>query len=270
MARYADTSDMSELERELELEMEGDEEAGVEQELDEEWEAEESDEEFEDIEGESESDFAERFYELSQREFESETELDNSLNELFTEMERDLFWGKIKKGFNRLKKKGLGKLLQKGLKVAAGRFPQLKVLQGITDLAKGDLTGMLKSAAKVALSAHPAGAVALPALKALGFESAEDPERNREAWNNYVEVAREAYDNLAENFTENADNPLEASRLAGNAFQNAVKRVQSKISGVSRGLSSMGAGTKKRIVHLAAGEILIIRLASGGRVRVRG
>ncbi|MBI4523814.1 MAG: hypothetical protein HY695_08395 [Deltaproteobacteria bacterium] len=276
MAKDLNNGDMSELERELELEMEGDEgsaeEAELEQELDEEWEAEGPEEEFEDVEGESAGDFAERFYELSQREFESESEVDSSLNELFTEMERDLFWGKIRKGFQRLKRKGLGRLLQKGLKLAAGRFPHIKVLQGLTDLSKGNLTGMLKSAAKVALAAHPAGAVALPALKALGFEQAEEPERNREAWDNYVELAREAYDHLAENLTENADNPLEASRLAANAFQTALKKVQAGIPSVNaqRNTVGMGAAQGRRVINLGSGQTIFIRLASGGRIRIKG
>ena len=276
MARDLDNGDMSELERELELEMEGDEgSAEFEEELDEEWEAEGSDEEFEDVEGESTGDYAERFYELAQTGFESETEVDERLNEVFREMERDFFWGKIKSGFKRLKNKGLGKLLQKGLKFAAGKLPHLKVLQAVTDLSKGNLSGLLKSAAKAALAASPAGAVALPALNALGFEATEEPERNREAWDNYVELAREAYDHLAENLTENADNPLEASRLATNAFQTAVRRVQGKVQAKRPFVRAhrpygMGSPSPERVINLTSGQTIFIRLASGGRIRIKG
>lgn len=71
--------DMSELEREVELEME--EELVEEEELEKEFEVltelegEEPEEEFEEVE-EGTKDYAERFYELSTREFESEAEVD--------------------------------------------------------------------------------------------------------------------------------------------------------------------------------------------------
>ena len=62
--------------------------------------------------GEEAGDYAERFYELSEREYESELEVDEEVNGLLNEMERDFFFGGLKK---RLKKAGKG-LLKKGLK----------------------------------------------------------------------------------------------------------------------------------------------------------
>lgn len=265
MVRDLGDSYLSELENELELEMD-DLEFEYENELDEELDDAEFEEEFDDAEalqeefetGDEESgDYAERFYELSQMEFELESELDRELSELLGEMEREYFFGGVKRF---LKSKGKG-LLKKGLKYAAGRIPALKAIEGITQLARGNLKGSLLALAKTALAAHPAGAAALPALNALGFGT--DTEANREAWDNYVEVAREAYENLAENLNEAADDPLVANEIAKNSFRTAFKTVQSNArpAGIPRsvqGASLKGRG-RKRVVYLSPGEYLVVR-----------
>lgn len=264
MPRNNDT-DMSELEREFELEMDGDEgESEQDEELESDWEAQSDDEADEEADEEWESEpteaggYANRFYELSQREFESESELDDAVRGLVNEMERDFFfkgiWRKVKKAGQRFLKKGLGQL--------AGRLPIFKGLKAITQLARGNLKGALGSLAKsgltAALSAHPAGAAILPALKGLGFEAAESPERNREAWENYVGVAREAFNHLAENLDERAADPLEASRLASNAFQTAVQKARARVR------SGGGRGPGRR------GRTLTIRVRSGERIIIEG
>jgi hypothetical protein len=226
MARYSNESDLSELEQEFELEMDNLEFEG-ERNMDEEL----GDEEFEgtgdyeedlqrEFEGgdEENTDYAERFYELSQMEHESESDLDREVHQLLNEMEQEYFsFG----GLGKLAKKGWSYAKKKGIEYAKKRFP---ALQAITQLTRGNLKGLLASLAKTALAASPAGAVALPALSALGFESGEDSGANREAWDNYVGVCKEAFENLAENLNERADEPLEASRLATKAFQTALTR----------------------------------------------
>lgn len=264
MPRYNET-DMSELEREFELEMEGDEgESTPDEELESDWEAErandeEADEES-DEEWESESveagDYAQRFYELSQREFESESELDDDVRGLVNEMERDFFWKGWKK---RLKRVG-GRLLKRGLGQLAGRLSGFKGLQALTQAArgalKGNLGGLAKTALTAALSAHPAGAAALPALKALGFEATEDSERNREGWENYVEVAREAFDHLGRNFDERAVDPLEASRMASTALQTGLRKVQAKVASAGGGRPS--SRRRRRVIRARKGDKIVI------------
>jgi hypothetical protein len=253
-------TDISELEREFELEMdnfESDEEYKTDEEfeMDEEFEA-MSDLEIEDAtEGEYENagDYAERFYELSQRSYESVSELNEEVDGILNEMERDFFWRGAK---NFLKKKAKG-LVSKGLKFAAGQIPAFKALQGITQLTRGNLKGFLGSLANAGLaSAIPGGAAILPALKTLGVSPGGEMER--EAWDNFVEVSREAYQNLAQNLHENADNPLEASRLANNAFQTAVKKVQSRVQ-ATRSPRGAGAGRRRRVIYLGPDEELVIR-----------
>jgi hypothetical protein len=267
MVRSLNDTDMSEMEREFELEM-GDDyettedsEAVEDQELDEELGEEseslsEFDEELESVEEES-GGFADRLNELSQREYESESEVDQELNAVLNEMEQDFFFGGLKK---KLKSAGKG-LLQKGLKFAAGQIPALQAFKGLTQLSRGNLKGFLGSLAKTAItSAIPGAAVALPALKALGFNPLGDSEANRNAWSNYVEVSREAYDHLAANLHENADNPLEASRLATNAFQTALKRVQSRVpSARPAGTMAIRAGGKRRVIYLAPGQVVVVK-----------
>lgn len=238
MQKDVDNLDMSELEREVELEME--EEPINEKELDEEYdefaelegeepeeEYEEPEEEFEEVEEESTGDYAERLYEISRKEYESESEVDDAVNEVLNEMERDYFFGSLKKRWKRFKRRGLGRLLRKGLKFAAGKIPALKALKNVTDAARaamrGDLKGLIKAGLGAALRAHPAGAALSPALGALGFEAGED---NREAWNNVDNVARETYEYLLSNLNENADDPLVASRLANEAFRAGLQKVK--------------------------------------------
>ncbi len=272
MSKYNDTG-MSDLEREFELEMEGDgpeirqveasesdsdaesqsdwEETtqsneGADEEVDEEWEKESVE-----VAG-----YADRFFELTQREFESESELDDEVRGLVNEMERDYFWGKWK---NRLKRIG-GGLLRKGVGQLAGRIPGFKGLQAITQLARGDLKGALGSLAKSGLaSLVPGGAVALPALKALGFEATEDSDRHREAWDNYVDVAREAFDYLGRHMSERAADPLEASRLASAAYQTAVRKVQ-----------TMGRSGQEGEVRNSRKRTMTIRLRRGERIIIEG
>lgn len=268
MARDFDESGLSELEGEYELEMDDSEaeyegesefefgdsefESDYEDELDGEFE---NDYEFESQDGET-SQYADRFYELSQGEFESDSELDQEVNGILNEMEQDFFW-KAAKRF--IKKRGPGLLGRLG-KFALSKLPAGHALSGLTQLARGNLKGALAGLAKTALSSHPAFAAAMPALNALGFEASQDGEVSREAWNNYAEVAREAYENLAANINPRAADPVVASDLAKKALQSALANARSRGGGGMR--RGLGGGRRprgrRRVVHLAPGEYLVV------------
>jgi hypothetical protein len=182
--------------------------------------------------------------------------LDQEVNGILNEMEQDFFW-KAAKRF--IKKRGPG-LLGKLGKYALRKSPFGQGFNVLSQVAKGNLKGALAGLAKTALAAHPATAAAMPALSALGFEASEGPEGNREAWNNYAEVAREAYENLAANITPKAANPAVASDLAKRALRSALASAGTgRISGFrqagSRGMRTRG---RKRVVHLAPGEYLVV------------
>jgi hypothetical protein len=290
MYRKSNQQNMSELEQEFELEMDDNEtddfetddfemnddsetddfefEAGDDSESDD-YEMEYGD----DSQGEYEwlepnnSSYGERFFELSQREFESESEIDEAVNEILDDMEREYFLGGIfKGGFNKLKN-AARKLAQKGIALAkkAGiNLPSIEALKSmlgpVAGLLKGNLGALIKPALKAALMAHPAGMAALPALKALGFESSEDMGENREAWNNYASVAQEAFEYLAANINENADNPLEASRLATNAFQAGLKNVRNRRGFMPNKMRGGNIRKRKvRRIYIHPGETLVIR-----------
>lgn len=294
MYRNSKNPQMSDMEREFELEMDNDREleSGDDFEFemtatDEEseytdYEADDFEMEQDDYEAESydepqneyewfeSNDYGERFYELSQREFESESEADEAVNEILNEMEHEFFLGGLLKGGGLLDKakNAAKKLAKKGMDLAkkAGiNIPSLDALKSmlgpVSGLLKGNLAALIKPALKTALAAHPAGAALLPVLQGIGFEASEDTDGNREMWNRYASVAREAFENLAQTINENADHPLEASRLATNAFQKAVKNHQNRGVFVNQaGRRFVGIGRKKRVrrVYAAPDEVIVV------------
>lgn len=253
MAR--DTADLSQLEREFELEMDDDSAGELELAFEsDEGELDDSAPAFE-VDGTDDAaeGFAERFHELSQGSYESELELEQEVSRLVAEMEHEFFF----KGLGRRLRRAGKNLLKKGLKTAAGHIPALKALQSVTQLTRGNLKGMLGSLAKAGLaSAIPGGAVALPALSALGFE-VDEPESNREAWRNYGEVSREAFQYLAEHLHEQADAPSEASRLAAAALQAGLAKAQARSRNGSRRRRD-GAPGGTRVIRLRRGQRLIV------------
>jgi hypothetical protein len=312
MAMKQGYAGMSDLERDIELEMddefefeqEGDEESGVDQEgsEDQELEALEAEDETLDQEAEDENGFlqeagddsefeieadtrvrdqeyVERFMEIASRTYESESEVDQVLNETLDGLAQERFFGAIKKGIKKLaKNKTFRALAKKGLSLASGQFPALKAA---LSLAKGDLKGTLMNLGKQAIAgAIPGGGAALGALNSLGFTQSENPEDNREAWENYVQMAGEAFETLANNVTPKADQPLEASRLAANAYQQAMQRAQQRTmaSGrrpamngqAARGSMSRGrpAGSRVARITVKPGQVIVLRNAR--KVVVRG
>jgi len=251
----SDVKEWSELENDFELSFEepadeGEIEDQLSELIEQEPDSSEAEEPAEELE-EPGADFAERFYELSLRKFEAETELDDAVNSLINEMEREYFFKGLKKLWGKVKKGGKW-LLKKGMKLAKG-LPVFQVVKGVTQLARGNLKGLLSSLAKSGLaSVIPGGSILTPALKALGFGESEYPEENQEAWNNFVALSKEAFENLALNLNENADEPVEASRLATEAFQSALKTFPSPVRG--------GRPRKKvRTILVMPGETVILK-----------
>ncbi|WP_437489549.1 hypothetical protein WME75_10920 [Sorangium sp. So ce1014] len=258
----------------LEGELEGDEEhEGDEGELDSELELDsEADDEVDqelvepDVRG-----FGERFYELSLRDMESESDVQQEVDRIIGEMEREYFFG----GLGKLVSKAGKSLVKKGLNYAKKKVPIGSVIKGVTALARGNLKGALGSlagAAMGALSSHPAFAAIMPALQAIGFDpakAAEGPE-NREAWSNFARMGKDAYHELAAGLTADSDRPAEAARVAGRAYGVALQRanVRRKHGGRAAPLGGRRprgeAGGDRpagrtRVVYLQRGERLIIK-----------
>ncbi len=260
---------LSELERELELEMDDELEIGDESDNTGEFESPGDDEagyqpDLEtgglEVDEGRDKEFVDRFIEIAAREFEAEYELDQAMNEVLDDVAQEyLFGGILKKarrfGQGLMKNRVVGSLVRKGLSVASGQLPALKAAM---QLAKGNLQGALLNLGKQAIgTAIPGGSVALGALSALGGGA---PANEREVWQNYTQLARDAFEHLGDNITEAADQPIEASRLAANAFQHAVRRAQSDGAGNGRmgrpGRMRMSGDARR--VQLRPGEKLII------------
>jgi hypothetical protein len=269
MPRQRDYSGLSELEREFEFDMEGgaddlefEVDGEPEADGDQEYEGGDTDDdefEFEDAAGDGdesgrEREFVERLLELSGREFESSAQVDQSLNEVLDDMEREFFFGALKRGVKRLaKSRVLRSLAKKGLKLGVSKF--LPGLQGALQLARGNVKGALLNFGKQALgTVVPGGTATLDAVKAIGLGGGE-----RETWENYVTLSREAYEHLADNVNERADQPAEAVRLGNEAVQHAVRTAKARADGARRSGGASG-GRATRVVRL--------RIAPGERVKL--
>lgn len=254
---------LSQLEQELELELESSDDTELE--LDEEREAPSTEAEIEDAEFESmleeerERTFGDRLADLASREYEDERELELAIGEVLDDMEREYFFKRIGKFISKRGKD----LLKRGMSVAR-KLPAVKVLQGVTRLARGNMKGLLGSLIQAGLAgAIPGGAFLGPLLKSLtsggagagglggllasasggasrgglagllgsaasglpmaGLE-AETAEDDTERFERLAEIAETAYRELASRLTENADDPIEASRIAHGAFEAALRQ----------------------------------------------
>jgi hypothetical protein len=271
--------DLSELEREFELEMEGASD-DLEMEFegssnDFEYEFEQDDELTDDLEvsfeqddqefefegdfGDSRShEFVERFMEIGTRQFESSYEVDEAMGEVLDDIEREYFFGAIKRGLKKLSKNKLLKsLAKKGLTMGVNKFfPGLK---GALQLARGNVKGALLNFGKQALgSVVPGGGAMVDAVQSIGLNSGGGEAQERETWENYVNLSREAYEHLAENLTPKADQPAEAIRLANNAVQHAIAKAQ------VRAVGSQGSGTRRR----QSGRVARLRVSPGQRIKL--
>jgi hypothetical protein len=263
-------ADLSQLEREFELEMDGAPEGDLEVDFeslpeDAEFELEADDKlqdessfELNDVEQEFEGEFSrsdefvERFLEISGRQFETPYEADAAMGEVLDDIEREYFFGAIKRGLKKLSKNKLLKsLAKKGLSLGVNKF--FPGLQGALQLARGNVKGALLNFGKQALgSVVPGGGAMLDAVKSIGLDPTGGGGQERETWENYVNLSREAYEHLAENLTPTADQPAEAVRLANNAVQHAIAKAQVRATGRSKG----------------RGRVVRLRVSPGERIRL--
>lgn len=281
--------DMSELEREFELEMGDGSNSYEDRELEEEFEnfMEGSEDEYEYEEDPSEGEYeyeqdaldgeydqgyeynggnlsmsmGERFFELSQREFESEYEMDEALNEIFDDMEREYFFKKLfRAGKNFLKKNPLIKSLAgKALNMAAGFIPGGRIgLEAIKKFGKPLLSGLRQNWANVAKAGI--GAIAPNATQAvtnfaekMGVSVDNPEESNQEAFERMADGIRRSYEYAADQFNDRAMDPIMAGRLANRAFETGIAPVigQKKPS-YTPPVRKPGRPNNRRIVRLQA------------------
>jgi hypothetical protein len=199
---------------------------------------------------------AQRFFELSESNI-SDNEADSAINGLLNEVERQYFFGKLlKKGLGK-KIFNIGKGLVKGLPVFQG-------LKGITQLARGDLKGMLGSLAKSGLaSVIPGGSAVLPVLNSVGLsEISEESENSLDRWKDFVRLSEISYEYLAQNLDSNSmKSPIAASRLASKSFQTAASMVRNRSRGVSYpGRGSSSPRRKSYKLRVRNGDVIKLRI----------
>jgi hypothetical protein len=233
----------SELEREFELEMEDTtrfDEAGEDPALE--------FDETPDQELSPNESLAERLAGLASKEFESEFELDEQVNQAFDDVQEQ-FLGKA-----------LRRVGRRFMKAAPGLLKRVGGLNGLKGLLPVDLLKKsLAAAAKGVMASNPALAALAPAiaptLKSLGIGEAEYGEPSDEVWQNFETLTERAYEYLVENLSEEAAQPLAAIQLAGKSLQHGIN------SGRSAAARASG-GSRRRVIKVRGGrpgDELVIR-----------
>ena len=214
-------TDMSDIEKEFEIEMEEPEERFFE---------EDPDRLFEMLHEEDEPEYgnyAQRFYELSIKGFANESEIEGPLSNILGEMERDFFFKSLKK-----KMKKSFKFAKKMLK---NKLVRSLITTGMNAVAPGS------------------GTAANATASAMGFELNGEPEENREAWNNFVYFAQEAYDYIGDKIDSGAERLLEDDQQINNAIKYGLNKVLARTS------SSDSEDENVKVVYLKKGERLLIK-----------
>lgn len=255
----------SDLEREFELEMDEEEQEGFSaDEFGSDFEVdadEEADDQFEsEADFETEADFeadyelgiheslAERLAGLAARNFETEGELDEALNEAF-EATQDHFLGKALRRVGRFAKRAAPVLLKRaGLNIDA-----IKRLAPTEFLKKG-----LMTAAKAAMASNPALAALAPALgpalSSLGLSEQEFGEPDSEAWQSFEIMTEAAYEHMVGNLSDRAAQPLAAMQLAANALKHGASKASAK-----SGKSGRSRHIKVKADSLRPGDKIVLR-----------
>lgn len=248
MSRFNNDFDMSKLEQEFELEMndlshevedselesllDGDSEFEYDDNPSNEYEYEEDIPESEwEYPVDNTGTYAERLFELSQREFENEYEFEFEVNKVLDDMEREYFWGALRRLARRVIKNPLVRgLAKKAYGFVSSKLPFGNAIKGITQLMRGNLKGALGSAAKALINTYvPGGATALSGIAdAVGINAASSDQGKQEAIEKFVDGVEKAYEFAAENLHAEIDNPLEANKLASQAFEVAVRTMQGR------------------------------------------
>ncbi|MEZ4776191.1 MAG: hypothetical protein R3D00_23660 [Bacteroidia bacterium] len=234
MENHNHTPSDEEMEAELESMLDGDEseyeyeEDSPESEY--EYEEDPEDNEYEYEEDYSSGSYAERLYELSQREFESEYEFESELDQIVDDMHREFFFGKL---FKKLKNSKFAKgLIKKGLKFARpfasfipGGSLVMDGLNAATDLLGENVKSRAKSLSKRAIKAVRKEAKALTKdVAAMGVAPENTEEANQQVAQNVTDTIQTAMEFAADNIHYEIDDPIEADRLASRAFETALQQ----------------------------------------------
>jgi hypothetical protein len=213
--------------------------------------------------------YARRLYEIAQREFEHEPDLDREIDRALDQMEAEYFVRRVKRNRKTRKGKGIfGNILRAGAKLVgkvASKLPIGSLVKAGTSLVRGDLKGAVKNLGKAAVGTigtavlGPAGgALATSALDALAPDKELGPRRRRRiAIRRVARITRDAYRELADNLPEQMDHPY----VAHEAATQAVRKAMLKNRLGPRGLRPVAAHPRAgaRVVRLSPGETIVVK-----------
>ena len=199
---------------------------------------------------------SDRLYELVAAGFESESDVDERVNEIVHEMEVRYLFDGLKKRWNKLKKSKFGGFILN--KVKKG-LPGFKALQAATNFIRkptfANLTNVVKNAAITgATNFIPGGAAVVDVATNLGVIPGGGAEVNREALENVVRTVKDTYEILSKAPVDLMLDPAEALKLSSTAFTTAYNKnsvgsdISSKSSDVAR--VRVRKGVKKVILYL--------------------
>lgn len=275
---------MYEIDEELPDEMEFEDSAD-----DEEFELEDDDREMDEDDSELESmgeagdeddqameQYAQNLYEISQREFESESDLDRELDSAIDQVEAEYFVERVKRRRKRGKGKGIfGNILKAGARIVgkvASKLPIGSLVKAGTSLVRGDLKGVVKNLGKAAIGTlgtavlGPAGgALATSALDALAPDKEVGPRRRRRmAIRRVARITRDAYRELADNLPEQMDHPYVAHEAVTQAVRKAMVKNRLGPQAARAAAHPKLAATHPRlaaarVVRLNPGETVVIK-----------
>ncbi|MBL7798436.1 MAG: hypothetical protein JNJ90_18215 [Saprospiraceae bacterium] len=257
------------LEQELESMLEGDEEE-YEYDEDADYEYDENDAEYEYDEGESSMEFelddypvdsfAGRLFELSQREFENEYELEQEMDGILDDMHREFFLGGLlKKGVQFVKSNPVLKgLVNKGIGLAANALaPGIGGLafQGLKT-ALGPLSEGLKQRGRSLLKkgVHAlkgkASGVASGFMNRMGINPANSVQENMAGLKNLIGSVSKSFEFAAGNLHDEVDDPIAAERLATQSFEVGLNHGKDNWSG-KKGSIARNTERGTRVIHLS-------------------
>jgi hypothetical protein len=188
----------------------------------------ENDNEYEvenEFENTPEGQFEARLYELFTNNYESDFEFENDFNEVMHEMERDYFWG----GLRKLAKKGLSM----GLKALPIDDKWKKMIGGLAQGKLPDLRSLIKTLGpKLAQFIPGIGPIASTALGAMMNSETSTQNQAKQAAQSTVALAKQTYTNFANGLVNNvapSNNVNQVKNQIQNVAQNAIKNAHNSV-----------------------------------------
>ena len=199
--------------------------------------------------------FENRFYELFTNNYESEMEFENDFNEILHEMEKNYFWGGLKKLGSKAFKFAMP-LAQKALKNIPGGEKYAGLLQSLTTNPRNFLRNAIKTVGPMALNAVAPGAGSV--LGAVMNSEVNVPQNKaKQAAQDTVAVGKKIFTDFANNIAKIP--PTGNLQEAKNSLSSAAKAaLQGAVSQMKQRHKNEYSGRHKRVVRMKPNSIVSV------------